>query len=896
MKIWKSLLVILLLSLGSWGSYELYHRFILSRPINSLDLISNDVIFLFETHQADFTWQTLQQQALWEELAKIPVFETLNKQLVSIDSLVGEKGFVSKTLRNKQVTLSYHAVGSDKFSLLYTVNFGVTSGNEFLKELQQLEIPTTRFQTRKYSNKEIIDIFNTSNSVQWSITLLNNVLLISSSSFVIEEAIRLFLSEDADPISHKLSGQSTNSSGFGRLLLSSKGFAKLLNGVSTKKSSQLLQELKVSDHLMALNLEFEKEQLIFKGPVFGLPEVDFLPAIQAQFHEFETVIPLRTHTVTQFNLKDFYETQKIQHRSFEAKSTVSGEVQTRLIDRGFYDYLSGEQYFLELESVTPSQKNLALLLKSEHPEQAWQLLKEYRDTTDFYPVDQYLEQQIVLFPEENFPAHLFNGRFAGFSQTYITQVGSILIMSNSAKGMKWLIDDYSQGNTWAKNPEKVKNLLSPTTVYSKTFILTKIRPQWSQTTNPSWSTFIQKFRAELQPFTTLGLRVQQTSSGPEATLFINYSKEMPTNTQEIKSFELANEKELTFSENLTYGPKAIKNFNDGTEDLIVQDQNQVLYLINSTGEQVYTQQLDGPLIADPIQIDYYTNGKLQVLLATAEKLYAIDRLGDPLPGFPIALVGEKITHLSLVDYDNNKSYRFFIATEAGNLWLLYKSGQALEGWNPMRLGEPTLGAPFHARVPGKGDFMVALGISSKLYLFNRRGVLQAGSPLQLPTEISGPLVLIKGANPILQGITTRGEIVELSFDGEILKKTQLQKANRDDRFRSTQDQKRGASLFLLEQFNKVQLFDNQLSEIMTVPKEGNQVWVGYFDFGPSRKIIAITDLETKLGYIYDSRGTLLINSPLPSNGEIQVSHHPKLGQYHLRTREGKRLMEFLIPD
>ena len=896
MKIWKSLLVILLLSLGSWGSYELYQRFILSRPINSLDLISSDVVFLFETHQADFTWQTLQQQALWEELAKIPVFETLNKQLASLDSLVGKKGFVIKTLRNKQVTVSYHAVGSDKFSLLYTVNFGVTSGNEFLKDLQQLEIPATRFQSRKYSNQEIIDIFNASNSVQWSITLLNNVVLISSSSFVIEEAIRLFLSEDANPISHKLTGQSTHSSGFGRLLLSSKGFAKLLNGVSTKKSFPMLQELKISDHLMALNLEFEKEQLIFKGPVFGLPEVDFLPAIQAQFHEFESVIPLRTHTITQFNLKDFYETQKIQHRSFEAKSTVSGEVQTRLIDRGFYDYLSGEQYFLELESPTPPQKNLALLLKSEQPEQAWQLLKEFRDTTDFYPIDQYLEQQILLFPEENFPAHLFNGRFEGFSQTYITQLGSILIMSNSAKGMKWLIDDYIQGNTWAKNPEKIKNLLSPKTGFSKTFLLSKIWPQWIQTTNPSWSTFLQKYRAELQPFTSMGVRIQQSSSGPEASLFINYSKEGSTTTQEVKSFELANEKELAFSETLTYGPKAIKNFNDGTEDLIVQDQNMVLYLINSTGEQVYTQQLDGPLIADPIQIDYYTNGKLQVLLATAEKLYAIDRLGDPLPGFPLALVGEKITNFSLVDYDNNKSYRFFIATEAGNLWLLDKSGQALEGWNPMPLGEPTLGAPFHARVPGKGDFMVSLGISSKLYLFNRRGELQTKSPLQLPQEISGPLVLKKGANPILQGITTQGVVVELSFDGEIIKQNQLQKANRDDRFRSTVDPKGGASLFLSEQFNKVQLFDNQLKELMTLPKKGKDVVVGFYDFGPTRKIITITDLETKLGYIYDSKGSLLINSPLPSDGEIQVSHHPNLGQYHLRTREGKRLMEFLIPD
>lgn len=896
MKIWKSLLVILVLSLLSWGGYEVYQRFILSRTINSLELISSDAVFIFETQQADFTLQELRKQPIWNALSHFPAIQSLESQLNSLDSLVGEAGFVTKTLRNKQVTVSYHAVGTDKFSLLYTLNFGSSSPQELLDKLKSNAPKTTRFQTRKYSEQEIYDVLDASNSIQWSITLLNNVLLVSSSSFVIEEAIRFYLSEDASRISSKLGAELPNQEGLGRLLLSSKGLAKLLAGVSADKNSATLKELEAADYLLALNLQFEDQQLLFKGPIQGLSDVDFLPSVQAQLAGFENLISTRTHSVTQINLKDSYETQKILNSTFVPISTVSGEVQTRLIDRGFLDLLSGEQYFLEMESDSPTEKNTALLVKTTKAEQAWELLKQYRDTTEFYPSERYLETEILFFPEENFPAHLFNGRFIGFEQTYISQVDQLLVMSNSANGMKSLLEDYAQGNTWAKESNETKNLLSPATGYSKTFLLQKIWPSWVQSTNPSWSTFLQKYEAELQAFTSMALRIHQSSKGPEATLILNYNSAGIPQKVGQKTFELASGKEVALPANLIYGPKAIKNFNDGTEDLVIQDQNHVLYVINSAGEQVYSQPFTSPIVSDVFQIDYFKNGKLQLLIATADRMYAIDRLGDPLPGFPIALPGEKIAHLSLLDYDSNKEYRYFLASDSGNLWLLDKAGKQLEGWNPLKLGEQTIGAPFHTRVQGKGDFMVALGISGKLYLFNRKGEPQAGSPVVLPAGIASPLQVKKNGTPILQTITTGGEFIEISFSGEILKKTQVQKTNRDDRFRELPDQKGNGTLLVVEQFNKIQLFDNQQRLLMSLPLKADQTWLGYFDFGTSRKIIAVTDRQEGLGYLYDLNGNLLISTPLQSEEEIQISHQPNKGQYLIRTRFGKNLLEYLIPD
>src|SRR5690554_6662183 len=109
---------------------------------------------------------------------------------------------------------------------------------------------------------------------------------------------------------------------------------------------------------------------------------------------------------------------------------------------------------------------------------------------------------------------------------------------------------------------------------------------------------------------------------------------------------------VQFNDRLIYGPRSIQNFNDRSTDYLVQDERHNVHLLTGDGENVFSQQVEGEIVGDVFQIDYYKNGKLQILFATQQAVYCYDRLGTLLPGYPIQLPsGEAIDYLNLVDYN-----------------------------------------------------------------------------------------------------------------------------------------------------------------------------------------------------------------------------------------------------
>lgn len=893
-------MILALLILGSWGGYWLYQNYFSSKNINSLELIESDAIFVFESKQADQTWNKLVNQPIWEIISQLPAFAKTANQLVSLDSLTGANGQISRTIRGKQVTISYHTTGIDSFDLLYTVNFGANSPLDFFEEIKSRIPKDIRIQSRKYSDLEVMEFFDSSNSRKWSVSILGNVLIASTSSFIVEESIRLYISTDQNSLDSKLSPHLDLDSGMGRLIFSSNGISKLLAGISKERESAIIKELAQNEAVFALNLEFEEGQLSFRGPVLLDEEYNFTPAVRANFPEFEKIISTRTQSLTQINLDGIFEAQRLKNSAFAAKSTISGEIQNRLIDRGFLDNFTGEFYFLKLENLGNQTNNQVVLARIRNSSQAIAFLKEFRTSTDTDQSDFYRDSEILFFPEEEFPAHLFSGKFTGFPQTHISLVGEILVMSNSAAGMKIILDDYAIGNTWAKAPESfpANGAINPASGYSKTFILDKIWTNWESNSNPSWSPFLQIYASAFKVFPYVSLRLNQIAGKTEATLSLPYKSSGKVTVKENTGLSLIPANTITLPERVSYGPKVILNFNDKTEDLIAQDANHVLYLINSAGETVYSQQLSGPIVSDAFQIDYLKNGKLQVLLATAENIYAIDRLGNSLPGFPVSL-NERITHLNLVDYDNTREYRYFIATESGNLWLLDRNGNKLEGWDPLKLQERLASAPRHVRVPGKGDFMMAQTVSGKIHFFNRRGEKQAGSPLSMGEDFEAPVNITssQGGNSLkLSAISSTGELIHGNFSGEITYRTQLIKAARDDDFELLADQSGLSEVILSKQYSKTLILDDNEKELFTLPIAGDKLWFGFFDFGSTRKILAVSDPEQGFGYLYNLKGNMLTTTPLESEGPIQVTHQSTRNQYVIRTVSGSRIMEYLMPD
>ncbi|MFC5625584.1 hypothetical protein [Algoriphagus winogradskyi] len=901
MKIWKSLLILFTTLLLAAGGFWIYKSYFSSRNVNSLEVISQNAVFVFETYEGANQWNTLVNDPVWDILKAFPAFQRLSDQLITLDSLNGGTGEIAKSLKGQQATVSLHSTGIETFELLFTINLKPSTTTDFIEEIKSRLPAGSRFQSRKYSDQDVLEYYNADNNRLWSISLLGDLAVVSSSSFLVEEAIRFYVNEDQLSFYSLAKAIPYNSDAQGRLIIDGKGLSSLLKGVGGLRESPTIAALEIMPGVASLDLTLEENQLVFKGPVVYGEEVNFTPSIQANLASIEDVISIRTLALTQINLESIYETQKITNRAFIARATFSGDIQRKLLDKGFLDSFTGELYLLDLENTGGADQNLALLARTRDADLAIQQLKEFQESESDEGSDFYSGHEILYLSEEDFPAHLFGGKFPGFGQTFITSDEDVLIFTNSQQAMKLMLDDINSGSTWGKSaraPEAKKDL-TPTAGFSRIYLTDNIWDTWTKKANPSWSSFLQKYSEAFLSFPWVSFKINQIQDKTEATLSFPYDGGSKPNIETTDAISLQPSNRISFDHQLIYGPKSIINYQDNTEDLLVQDQNNVLYLINSAGQEVYSEQLTGPIVSDAFQIDYYKNGKLQLLVATADKIYGIDRLGTPLPGYPFGANAEKITHLNLVDYSNSKDYRFFVSTEAGNLYLIDKTGNKLEGWNPNRIGAKTIGAPAHYRVPGKGDYMVALAENGALHLFNRRGESQAGSSIKLGESFTSGLISWRdpsSRSSQLVGITANGEVIHTNFNGEVGYRNQLVKDDRDSEFLLIPDQKQNDFVFISRQYNEVSVLDRSEKRLFSTRVSDENLLYQYFDFGSDRQLFAITDLNQGFCYLYDLSGNLQTTMPLESTGTIQITYQASLDQYLIRTVSRSTLTEFQLAN
>src|SRR5690606_34886279 len=203
------------------------------------------------------------------------------------------------------------------------------------------------------------------------------------------------------------------------------------------------------------------------------------------------------------------------------------------------------------------------------------------------------------------------------------------------------------------------------------------------------------------------------------------------------------------------------------------------------------------------------------------------------------------------------------------------------------------------RVPGKGDYMIALTENGKLQLFNRRGESQSGSSVKLGESFNSGLIAWrdpKSRSTQLVGITKNGEVIHSNFNGEIGYRNQLVKNDRDSEFLLVPDQNQNDFVFISRQFNEVSVLDRSEKPLFSTRVSDENLVYQYFDFGSDRQLFAITDLNQEFCYLFNLKGNLQTTMPLESTGAIQITYQSSLGQYLIRTVSGSTLTEFQLAD
>ncbi|MBI3519541.1 MAG: hypothetical protein HY062_09330, partial [Bacteroidetes bacterium] len=155
-------------------------------------------------------------------------------------------------------------------------------------------------------------------------------------------------------------------------------------------------------------------------------------------------------------------------------------------------------------------------------------------------------------------------------------------------------------------------------------------------------------------------------------------------------------------------------------ELCFQDENNQVYLINSTGNLIWKKKINEAVQSDIYTVDIFKNGKFQMLFNTKNYLHLIDRNGNEVQGFPVKLPARVTSDITLLDYEGNKDYRLFLACADKRIYNFNLYGVKTEGFVPVKTDAEVVLPMNYMRV-GASDYLITADVEGKIYAFSRKG-------------------------------------------------------------------------------------------------------------------------------------------------------------------------------
>lgn len=132
---------------------------------------------------------------------------------------------------------------------------------------------------------------------------------------------------------------------------------------------------------------------------------------------------------------------------------------------------------------------------------------------------------------------------------------------------------------------------------------------------------------------------------------------------------------------LPQGPFEVKDVAKKAAAYLEQLPNMRLRYMDANKKGVWAIPFETPICGYVEQIDLYGNGRLQMLFASQDKLYLLDRLGRFVNGYPKKLAKKVVMGPKLVRNVNGIKYSILVLNEDNTVSWYDISGKPVEGWS-----------------------------------------------------------------------------------------------------------------------------------------------------------------------------------------------------------------------
>lgn len=896
-KIIPILFIVLIVVAGAFWYFNTYHQ----KKIDSWLLVPENAIVAYENTGIIDDWNNIVNKSVWKTFKKMPYFHNWESGLIMADSLSGKNGAIDRLFRNRRLIISLHITASDNFDFLFNLDLadqsGVTLLDQVIQSLQKERNFTTR--SRTYLGYDLHELANKADGTTFTYFIHENVAVGSYTPFLVEDVVRNVSNKFQSSFSKRIANLQNIQkleNDEGNIYIDYSKLPDLLAVLIDPQKTSSFQNLTNFTGNTYLDVKIADNEILLNGAT--LPDLTANGSFLGTFNNqnpgrvrVTQYVPNTTALLYHVTFSDFKEWQAQLTKYWS--NTNKDQFQRFLEFEEKYDlsldWITGEAACAILETPNKSVPDKLVFIGISDKDLVFNELSDFarklgEEEGDTLYLEIYDDRPIVQLPYSEFPALLMGDLFSGFENSFITIYEDYLVLGNSMQNLKYFLNAINDEANWGKSIRQ--NVLLENTLSEATFsIMINTAQCWPliiSQLNSRWADVFKSHENPLKSFDLMAIQVSNLDGRFYTSIAIEHQERMKTNPM---STRMQKEQSIYTISPITSKPYIVKNHNNNSLEVLVQDTSNILYQISNDGTILWGDSLREKIVTEIYQIDYFKNGKLQYLFATADKLHLLDRNGDYVEGYPVRLKqGVTAQYLSVIDYDNSKNYRFMIADANGDLYLYDKTGKNLEGWSPRAMDARLAVAGFHIRVKG-GDCMVALQTDGILNVLNRRGEMYPGFPLNLNMiEVSDLFVDIGNDFNTTRLITvsSEGEVIEVNLRGKILRREQLYKPSSESRFWLVNDALRKTYVIARQEYNKISFIDSK-GDVMLENDifSSGKLDIQYYNFGSDNQIFVMLDAEQEFAFIYNQRGEKVTFEPLECSFPVALLYSAKSREYQL---------------
>ncbi len=620
--IWIGIGAVVVLVIGWLGYRQLYPA---NRAVGSF--VPPGALLVLASNRLQ---DTVSARALRTEISlrQIPVFDEARQRLDRFLYATADSATVLQFVKGRNIGYSLHSIS--RTTLDYIFYIPITNEDQpFINRLTSPDPRQYRVLNHTFSGEKILDLVARGNVPVGSFILTDNYLIGSVSGILVENVAKRM--HQPLKLSQPESNLQVDADHLAALFVRPEVLQSLFNNVGSLVRLFLPEEL---------NLQFRPSASRTHLIGYAVDKIGARRDVAALFAgqtprriQHADLIPQTTATLYHIGISD-------PARFGRSLSRLLGSASSDFLRERFsqiqpatdalYQSLGNDILLCRMESPTGAARQVLVLTARDGKQlsTAYQQAAYRAGAHRPSQLKTFLGHKTLLMNVSELPASLFSSLFSGFSQSWITQHGSSLVVANTEDAMQDYLQQIQRKSVWASDERQAELLNATLRPANFTAFVRLNRAQ--KTVPANWPLAWQNLLDQPDPVTgspalaNLENMAYQASYGNENILSTVVLGRTTRRASQAVLNKLLLQKRTEFNAPLLSAPIVAGSLSDGSAQFYAQNNAGQFVLVTPEGDKIVQENVDGPIRSNALAVDFLDNSRLQYLFMTDHTLYIAD--------------------------------------------------------------------------------------------------------------------------------------------------------------------------------------------------------------------------------------------------------------------------------